>query len=62
MMIGKTMYLASQRMARGTGNLVEKVVAEVDVADMADLVYGVVIHVMRAGVFEDTIGMKKAED
>jgi hypothetical protein len=49
-------------MARGTGTLVEKVVAEVDVADVADVVEGVVIHVMREVVFEDKIVMKMAED
>jgi hypothetical protein len=49
-------------MARGTGTLVEKVVAEVVEVAEVDVVDGVVIHVMReVVVFEDKIMMKMAE-
>jgi hypothetical protein len=49
-------------MARGTGTLVEWVVAEVAEEAEVDVVDGVVIHVMREVVFEDKIVMKMAED
>ena len=59
------MFLASQRMTRATGALVEKVVAEVaevDVVGVVGVVDGVAIHIMREVVFEDKMVIKMAQD